>query len=226
MNIRIIGLLFAGIAISLPAQQIQTATAFFDQVSQRYGEVDDYIADLTVISDDSTLRGTLEYRIPNQIRIDFEEPVGQVLVSDGENLQVYIPQYNVVLQQSLRRRSNADLATLANEQGLNLLRQNYSIAFLDSPTPVRLDENDETSELVTKLRLNWRTTDQGFRQLIISIDSDLLIRRIVGVTANYEEVQFDFEDLRINQGIPDTRFDYEAPSSANNFNNFLFEGEG
>lgn len=226
MNRQVIGLLLAGLAISLPAQQIQTATAFFDQVSQRYGEVEDYIADLTVDSEQSTLRGSLEYRIPNQIRIDFEEPVGQVMVSDGENLQVYIPQYNVVLQQSLRRRSEADLATLANEQGLNLLRENYSIAFLDTPDPVRLDENDETSELVTKLRLNWRTTDQGFRQLIISIDADLLIRRIVGVTANYEEVQFDFEDLRINQGIPDTRFEYEAPSSANNFNNFLFESEG
>ena len=212
--------------MSLYAQEIQTATAFFDQVSDRYGEIEDYIADVTITSEQSQLSGSLEYRIPNQLHIDFDEPTGQVMVSDGEMLQVYIPQYNVVLRQSLRRRSDADLATMANEQGLNLLRENYSIAFLDSPDAVPLDEDDEDSEMVTKLRLNWRTTDQGFRQLIISVTDDLLIRRIVGVTSNYEEVRFDFENLRINQGIPDTRFEYEAPSSANNFDNFLFEGEG
>ena len=114
--------------------------------------------------------------------------------------------------------------TMTNEQGLNLLRENYSIAFLSSPDPGPLEEGSD--EFVTKLRLNWRTTDQGYRQLIISVNEDLLIRRIVGVTADYEEVQFDFRDIRTNQGIPDTRFEYDAPSSANDFTNFLFEGEG
>ena len=211
-------------SVALYAQEIQTAAAFFEQVSLRYGEIEDYSATLTITTDESVTSGRLEYRIPNQVRIDFEEPEGQILVSDGETLQVYIPQFNVVLQQPLRRRTDEALATLANEQGLNLLRQNYSIAFLDSPSPVPLETGSEES--VTKLRLNWRNSTEGYRQLIISIDDDLLIRRIIGVTANYQEIQFDFEDFRINEGIPDSRFDYEAPSSANLFTNFLFEGEG
>src|SRR6056297_2451813 len=181
------------VAISLHGQDIQTATAFFDQMSDRYGEIEDYTADLTVTMENSELSGTLQYRIPNQMRIDFEEPVGQVMVSDGETLQVYIPQHNVTLEQSLQRRTDADIATMANEQGLTLLRSNYSIAFLNSPAPVALNEGDDPddAEMVTKLRLNWRTTDQGFRQLIISVTDDFLIRRIVGINANYEEVQFD-----------------------------------
>ena len=197
-------------------------------MSNRYGDVEDYTADLTVTMEDSELSGSIQYRIPNQMRIDFEEPSGQVMVSDGETLQVYIPQYNVTLEQSLQRRTDADIATMANEQGLTLLRNNYSIAFLNTPEPVALNEGDSSdeAEMVTKLRLNWRTTDQGFRQLIISVTEDFLIRRIVGINANYEEVRFDFENLRINEGIPETRFDYDAPSSANTFSNFLFEGEG
>ncbi|MCG8479904.1 MAG: outer-membrane lipoprotein carrier protein LolA [Spirochaetales bacterium] len=211
-------------SVVLYAQEIQTAAAFFEQVSLRYGEIEDYSATLTITTDESVTSGRLEYRIPNQVRIDFEEPEGQILVSDGETLQVYIPQFNVVLQQPLRSRTDEALATLANEQGLNLLRQNYSIAFLDSPSPVPLETGSEES--VTKLRLNWRNSTERYRQLIISIDDDLLIRRIIGVAANYQEIQFDFEDFRINEGIPDARFDYEAPSSANLFTNFLFEGEG
>ncbi|MFW5695572.1 MAG: LolA family protein [Alkalispirochaeta sp.] len=228
MKIRLTILLLIALSISLHGQDIQTASAFFDELSNRYGEIEDYTADLTVTTEDTELSGTIEYRIPNLMRIDFEEPSGQVMVSDGEILQVYIPEHNVTLEQSLQRRTDADIATMANEQGLTLLRNNYSIAFLNTPAPVPLDEEDdsEDAEMVTKLRLNWRTTDQGFRQLNISVTDDFLIRRIVGINANYEEVQFDFENLRINEGIPETRFDYEAPSSANTFSNFLFEGEG
>mgnify|MGYP006275147955 CR=1 FL=1 len=224
MKLRIAILLIAGLTAVLPAQEIQTASAYFSQVSDRYGDIEDYVADISIITEENESFGALAYRIPNQLRIDFEEPTGQVMVSDGELLQVYIPRYNVVLQQPLRRRSDQALAALANEQGLTLLRENYSIAFLDTPDLVPLEEDSD--EMVRKLRLNWRTTDQGYRQLIISVTEDLLIRRIVGVTSNYEEVQFDFENLETNVGLPDARFEYEAPSSANNFNNFLFEGEG
>ena len=206
------------------AQDIQTATAFFDQLSARYGEIEDYSAMITIETESRVSSGRLYYQIPNRIRIDFDQPTGQVLVSDGEVLQVYIPRYNVVLQQSLRRRSNESLAALASEQGLNLLRANYSIAFLDTPDPVPLDEDSD--ELVVKLRLNWRSTNEGYRQLILAVTPDRVIRRIIGVTANYEEITFDFEDIQLNRGIPDTRFEYEAPSSANMFNEFLFEGEG
>ncbi len=209
---------------SVSAQEIRTAVAFFDQVSLRYGEVEDYTASITITREDTVSRGTIEYLLPNRIRIDFTEPEGQVLVSDGELLQVYIPQYNVVLQQPLRRRSDESLATLASEQGLNLLRKNYSIAYLDSPSSVPLDEGSD--EMVTKLRLNWRNSNEGYRQLILSVNQDLIIRRIIGVTANYEEVQFDFEDIVINMGIQEGRFEYDSPPSANLFDSFLFEGEG
>ena len=217
-------LLLLCVAAGSAAQDIQTAVAFFDEVSERYGTIEDYTASLSIVREDRTMSGRIEYRIPNQIRIDFEEPPEQVLVSDGERLQVYIPQYNVVLQQALRRRSDEALATMASEQGLELLKQNYSIAFLDTPESVPLDEGSD--EMVTKLRLNWRNSNEGYRQLILSIDEDLLIRRIIGVTANYEEIQFDFEDVQLNRGIPESRFEYESPSSANLFDSFLFEGEG
>ncbi len=212
------------VAVAATAQDIETASAFFDRVSERYGQIEDYTAAVTISGEERLSYGTLFYQIPNRVRIDFEEPVGQVLVSDGETLQVYIPRFNVVLQQSLRRRSPESIAALASEQGLNLLRTNYSIAFLDTPDPVPLD--DESDEIVVKLRLNWRNTSEGYRQLVLSIADDLTIRRIVGVTANYEEITYDFENVQVNLGIPEARFDYEAPASANLFSDFLFEGEG
>jgi outer membrane lipoprotein-sorting protein len=49
-----------------------------------------------------------------------------------------------------------------------------------------------------------------------------LIRRIEGRTIAETLVRFDFLDVKINQGIPEQRFLYDSPASANLYNNFLF----
>lgn len=216
-------ILLSLVAFPLLSQEILTAGDFFDRVSERYTEVVDYAANLTIVTEESTQIGELFYRRPNFIRIDFEEPNGQVLVSDGDTLQVYIPRYNVVLTQELLREGGPGPATMANAEGLELMKRNYSIAYLDSPNPVPLEEESEV--MVTKLRLTWRSTNEGYRQLTLSIGEDLLIRRIVGVTIGFQEVQFDFTNIRLNQNIPVARFDYEPPASANTFEDFLFERE-
>jgi outer membrane lipoprotein-sorting protein len=221
MRYRYISLLFLLLSGTLFAQDILTAPRFFDSVSERYGEINDYVANIRIEREESDMEGTLYYRSPNLLRIDFTVPEEQVLVADGENLTVYVPRFNVVLEQRLRQRGSEAMASMAGEEGLSLLRSNYSIAYLDDPDPVRLDE--ESQELVTKLRLTWRSTNEGFRQLTLSISDDLLIRRIEGTTVNYDELQFDFEDIRINQNIPARRFEYDPPASANTYSNFLFD---
>ncbi len=220
MRYRYITILFFLLPGMLFAQDILTAPRFFDDVSERYGEINDYVATVRIQRDESNMEGTLYYRAPNLLRIDFTDPEEQVLVSDGERLRIYVPP-RVVLEQSLRRRGSGDVASMASQEGLSLLRSNYSIAYLDDPEPVPLDE--ESRELVTKLRLTWRSTTEGFRQLTLSISDDLLIRRIEGITVGYDEIVFDFENIRINQNIPARRFEYDSPASANTYSDFLFD---
>ena len=219
----VIGILVVS-SVSLQAQELLTSPAFFDQVAQRYGTIEDYTADVVISNENTVSRGVLFFRAPNMVRIDFEVPSEQIIVSDGKRLQVFIPRYNVVLSQELRQRSDESLASFASEQGLRLLRQNYSIAYLDSPGMVPLDPQSDV--MVTKLRLNWRNSTEGYRQLVLSIDGDMVIRRISGVTADYREVQFDFRNVQLNTGIPESRFDYRGPASANTVHDFLFEREG
>ena len=223
-TLSVVLVLLVVVATVASGQELLTATAFFDQVSDRYGGIEDYSAQITITSEESVSTGDLLYRKPNFIRIDFERPEDQILVSDGSRLQVYIPRYNVVLSQQLRAHNDETLAAIAGERGLALLRRNYSIAYLDSPGMVPLE--DQSSEMVTKLLLNWRNTGEGYRQLTVSIGEDMLIRRIIGVTMDYREVQFDFRNVEINPGIPASRFEYRGPASANTFYDFLFEGEG
>jgi outer membrane lipoprotein-sorting protein len=110
---------------------------------------------------------------------------------------------------------------LATAQGLTLLRRNYISAFVTGPDPVSLETG--SNEMVVKLRLSRRSVSEGFREIIVDINPDsLLIRRIEGRTIADSLVRFDFFDIKINQGIPEQRFIYDSPASANNYNNFLF----
>jgi len=169
------------------------------------------------------MKGKLYYKSPNLLRIDFTDPEEQVLVTDGELLTVYIPRYEVILEQKLKRRSQAALASMASEQGLNLLKKNYGVAYLTGPEFVPLEEGSR--EMVRKLKLTSRSTAEGFRQIVIAVGRTGLIRRITGVTLSYEEFVFDLTDIGLNQGIPDTRFQYDSPAYANVYQNFLFEAE-
>jgi outer membrane lipoprotein-sorting protein len=204
----------------LSAQEIMTAVQYFDAVSENYGTIEDYQAEITITRADQIFTGTLYYRRPNLMRINFSDPAEQVLVVNDEKLMLHLPQHHVVMQQELTPHSQANLASMASSQGLKMLKQAYSVAFFEGPQLVPLDE--ESGESVRKLKLAWRKPGEGFRQIIMSVNNDMMIRRMEGLTAEYEQFRFDFLDIEVNQGIPAARFDYDSPPSAYKIDNFLF----
>ncbi len=217
-----VSLFFLPLAVS--AQDIVTAAKFFDSVSETYGSVSDYSAKVSILQGKTQMDGTILYRNPNKLRIEFSNPAGQVINSDGKTLTVFLPRYSVAFAQDLKKRSDAAIAAMASKQGLNLLKSSYSISYVTGPEPTPLDGT--TGEAVTKLKLTWRSGSQAFRQLELSVGANGFIRRIVGVTASQVTIQFDFTGIKTNIGIPDNRFDYDSPPTANMIRNFLFEPEG
>ncbi len=215
--------LFLFITVLSFGQEILTASQFFDSISSGYGTIKDYTARLSIQTKDTVMEGTLFYKTPNLLRINFSEPKDQVINVNGETLTIYIPDQNVVMVQELKKHNDASLAVMANEQGLQLLKRGYSVAYLKGPNPIPLDEGSK--EMVVKLNLVWRGTDEGYRQIIMSVTEDGLIRRMKGITINYETFQYDFTEVRINQDLPDARFKYDPPPSAYMMKNFLFEPE-
>jgi outer membrane lipoprotein-sorting protein len=214
----------SGLALARPAaQEIVTAERFLETVSERYGGIKDYEARIAIRSGNTDMYGTVSHLSPAFLRIDFTTPAGQVILFDGELLTVYLPDYRAVLNQVVGagRRPGASGASLASAQGLALLRRNYVPAFVTGPDPAPLEEGSK--EMVVRLRLTRRSIAEGFREIILSIDPvTRLIRRIEGRTIADSLVRFDFSQIQTNQGIPEGRFLYDSPASANLYNNFLF----
>ncbi len=222
----------AGAGTAAPAStsdmstNITTADQYFQQVSNRYQQINDYSCKLTIASAKSTMTGDLIYRAPSLLRIDFSSPAGQVIAFDGQTLQVYIPEYHVVLSQSVDTTSGGSGtgAGLATREGLKMMKRNYGIAFETSPEPVLLAG---TTEKVVRLILTRKTVAEGFRTITVSVAADSkLIRRLEGTTLANETFTFDFSGIKLNQNIPENRFIYDSPASANVYNNFLFNSAG
>jgi outer membrane lipoprotein-sorting protein len=228
MNIKfpkwgVVFLIFIGCFISLSAQEIITAERYLEIVGDRYKGVRDYEAQLSIQSGNSRMAGTVSHLAPSFLRVDFYRPADQVIVFNGEQLTIYLPEYRAVLNQIITpsHRTGAAGASMASAQGLVLLRRNYVPSFVTGPDPVLLDADSQ--EMVVKLRLTRRSSSEGFREIILSVNNDSkFIRRMEGRTITEGQVRFDFSNIRINIGIPEQRFIYDSPASANMYNNFLF----
>jgi outer membrane lipoprotein-sorting protein len=216
------------VCVTFPAfsQEIITADRFLESVSQHYATIRDYEAQVVIRSGTTEMAGNLSFLDPFFLRIDFTRPAEQVLVFNGETLSVHIPDLRATLVQAVSpmRRTTANPAggaALASAQGLQLLRRGYVPAFVTGPNPVPLD--DRNREMVVQLRLTRRLASEGFREIILSVNPEtLLIRRIEGRTIADALVRFDFTNIRTNLGIPEQRFAYDSPPTANMYHNFLF----
>ena len=219
--IALVALLLSG-ALSVQAQDILTADSYLAQAGDRYAAIQDYQAKIGIRSAAVEMKGTIIHKNPKLLRIDFSQPEEQVIAFNGDVLTVYLPEYRAVLSQSVATDSEASAASLASAQGLSMLRRNYAAAFTSGPDPVPLEQG--SSELVVQLTLTRRSLSEGFREIKLSVSpATKLIRRIEGRTIADDFVQFDFTDIKLDQGIPEARFAYDSPASANLYNNFLFK---
>lgn len=208
----------------LSAQTITTADSFFTTVSEKYASITDYSANLKITTGTGNKTETMQARVlfkkPDLLRLDFSSPTDQTIVYNGSLLTIYLPSYNVVLNQSVDKTGSSG-ASLATPQGLSLMKRYYTISYETGPTPELLEGS--TSEKVIILLLSRRSTSETFRTLRLMVSPDTnLIRRIDAKTVSADQIVFDFTGYAVNQGILDNRFIYDSPASANMFNNFLF----
>ena len=210
------------ISTVLFAQNITTASAYFKTISEYYGTIKDYEVDFEIKIEKNESRGKLSFKAPNLITVDYTNPEEQVICFNGDMLTIYIKEpAEAVLQQQVTPGSAGSATNLSTPQGLSLMSRYYTVAYETGQNPEPLEEGSD--EMVVKLILTRKSASEAFRYIKLAINNETkLIRRIEAVTPKGEEFVFDFFDYVLNQDLSEQRFVYDAPSSANNYNNFLF----
>ena len=204
------------------AQNITTASAYFKTISEYYGTIKDYEVDFEIKIEKTESAGKLSFKAPNLLRMDYTNPPEQVICFNGDMLTIYIKEpAEAVLQQQVSPDASNPATSLTTPQGLSLMSRYYTVAYETGQNPEPLEEGSD--EMVVKLILTRKSASEAFRYIKLAINNDTkLIRRIEAVTPKGEEFVFNFFDYVLNQNLSEQRFVYDAPSSANNYNNFLF----
>ena len=211
----IIGAAVALFAITGAFAQITTASAYFKSVSEYYASLKDYEADFTITINKTVTSGSLSYMAPNYVRMDYVVPTNQVICYNGDFLTMYLPETSAVLQQEPQGGNPK------SPLGLSLMSRYYTVAYETGQAAVPLEPDSD--EMVVKFILYRKSAAEAFRYIKISVNPDTkLIRKMEAVTPAGVTFTFLFTNYRLNQGISEQRFIYDAPSSANNLNNFLF----
>ena len=206
-------------AVFVYAQNITTASAYFKTISDYYAGLKTYEAEFDFIQDKTVMAGHISFKSPDLLRLDFSNPQEQVFVYSSNMLTIYLPGAAAVLQQQVSSDSSG--ASMATPQGLNLLNRYYTVSYETSQNPEPLD--DDSDEMVIKLILYKRSTAEAFKKIKLCISADTkLIRRVEALPNIGEPLIMNFFDYKLNPEITDQRFIYDAPSSANNYNNCLF----
>ena len=119
ISILIFCLIFSSVAFA--QSEIQTAQMFFQSISEYYGTITDYEADIDITAGKNQMKGKVSFKRPDMLRIDFSEPESQVIVFNGERLVIYLPKADAILSQSVSSDSESSGANLATPQGLALM---------------------------------------------------------------------------------------------------------
>ena len=203
------------------AQSITTASAYFKTISEYYSSLKDYEADFEIKIGKTEYAGTLSFKSPDLLRMDYTNPQEQVICFNGDTLTIYLPDSDAALQQQVTPGSSGSATGLSTPQGLSLMSRYYTVAYESSQHAEPLDEDSD--EKVIKFILTRKSASEAFRYIKIAVsESTKLIRRIEAVTPKGEDFVFNFFEYKLNQNLTEQRFIYDAPSSANNYNNFLF----
>jgi outer membrane lipoprotein-sorting protein len=195
-----------------PAADAQDPAAILRRTSDVYEGLRSMRADFTMVVENpllrsrTTSRGTLYQRRPDRILLDFSEPEGDIIVSDGTYFWVYYPSANA--DQVLRSP-----AAQGSAGGVDLQAQ-----FIGDPTE-RFEYTMHGTEDVAGRRAHVFTLvpreRAGYRQLKVWIDAeDSLVRRFELTELNGSVREFALSNLQRNPTIPDERFTFTPPANA------------
>jgi outer membrane lipoprotein carrier protein len=189
--------------------QMPSTDAILRATARRYEQVRSLQADFVqqirnpLLGQTTRSRGTLYQRQPDRFLMQFSDPDGDVIVSDGDYFWVYYP--SVDARQVMR--------SPRGPQGMDLHSQ-----FIGDPVS-RFEATSHGSESVQGrpahvLSLVPREP-MGYRVLKVWIDAeDHLVRRFELTEENASVRQFELHNVVVNPSLPDRLFQFTPPQGA------------
>jgi outer membrane lipoprotein-sorting protein len=216
---------------SQPSHNWHSPSEVVKQIRNRFEGVKSYTSEFKIVTEEGkssrTLTGTCLYKKPGKIRYNFNNPEGDVIVSDGKFLWIYIKKLGAVGKQDLeldKKNTSGPVFTTNSPEGLNRLFRKYHYKFDSTVQPRVIDEKDPTEYFV--LDLEQREKIGGFEKMTLYVDSKTyMVRRATGYDGRGKKTNIVFSNMDINRDIEDGLFNFHISGNAKIVNNPLVSAE-
>jgi outer membrane lipoprotein carrier protein len=200
-----------------------TVSDIVDNIRSSFGKIETYQADFTIVSEKMgktvQQKGIIKYKANNKLSIEFSQPFGQKIVSNGKTMWIYIPSMNVVAEQDLN--SDTGIFASGTKSGLSWLFSKYHYRFASKDQPERLDDGTKRYTLILK----QKESRSGFRSMKLWVSERYFIVRAQGETSTGKKVDISFSDLKTNISIPGGDFKFDIPAHARVIKNPMISEE-
>ena len=146
--------------------------------------------------------GKVAFQRPGRMSWVYDEPNGNVVVSDGETLKIYEKEKSQIVEQSLGASQYP--AVLAFLVGKGNLREMFTLR--------KLDEKQMNFEGGYVLEGIPKKETTAYTKVIMYIDAETAqVRRMLVIDAQRNRNLFTFSDPVVNTALPATTFSFTAP---------------
>jgi outer membrane lipoprotein carrier protein len=204
--------------------EFTTVTDVVKKVKKRFSEMESYQADFKIMSEKSGNKsnrsGRINYKAANRMLIEFSNPPGQKIVSDGKSMWIYIPSMNVVAEQDLKSDSGSIFSS-ATGSGLRSLFSKYHYKFASKTQP----EKQTDGSLQYTLFLKQKESRSGFRTIKLWISEDFIIKKASGESSTGKIIEIQFSNMKTNVALQNGLFQFDIPSQAKIIKNPMISEE-
>jgi outer membrane lipoprotein carrier protein len=201
-----------------------TVSDVVKKVKQTFSELESYQADFRIVSEKlgnkSYKSGVIRYKASDKMLVEFNNPKGQKILSDGKRMWIYIPSMNVVAEQDLKSDSDSFFSS-GTRSGLKRLFSKYHYKFASKTQPEKQDDGSKKYTLFLK----QMETRSGFRSIKLWISEDFFITRAYGESTTGKSLEIDFSNIKTNIVLPNDIFQFDIPPKARIIKNPMLSEE-
>jgi outer membrane lipoprotein carrier protein len=216
-------LLFAATGVYAFKFDFTTVSDIVDNIKKNFGKMDSYQANFNIVSEKpgktSHQTGVIKYKSHNKLYIEFSQPYGQKIVSNGKMMWIYIPSMNVVAEQDLN--SEGGIFSAGTKSGLNWLFSKYHYRFASKEQPETQEDGTRRYTLILK----QKESRSGFRKMKLWVTERYFIIRAQGETSTGKKIDITFSDLKTNVSLPNGLFKFDIPARARVIKNPMISEE-
>lgn len=198
-----------GAASAVEADPTNTAE-LVAAIEKTYGAVSSLRADFVQVSRskatgaESRQKGRVFLKRPKKMRWDFVAPEGSTFVTDGATMWVWSQSTNQVIISSAAANAGGGMTQLLDD--LNQLDELFVVTLVDGAGNTA--KNQFVVDLVPR-------KESGFKKLRITFTKKKYTVEQVNLTDLFDNtVELSFSQVRMNQDIADTQFNFQIPAGA------------